>query len=54
MDWYKKLEINQKINLKEMAKVISGIEWKHLVFFFGMEDAIELLRNKLEQEGFEV
>tara|TARA_R110000796_G_scaffold33305_3_gene86560 strand:- start:735 stop:902 length:168 start_codon:yes stop_codon:yes gene_type:complete len=54
MDWYKNLSINQKINLKSCFKLICGASWIELSSIFSMKDKIELIRNKLEIEGFDV
>ena len=54
MDWYKSLSINQKINLKKYFKIICGATWSELSFIFSMKEKIELIRDKLELEGFDV
>ena len=54
MDWYKTLDINQKINLKECSKMICGMTYNQLRLLFSMPEIIELLHNKLKVEGFEV
>ncbi len=54
MEWYKKLSIQQKINLKELSKQICGVEYKLLISLFGMRTTLELLYNKLKIEGFNV
>jgi len=52
MNWYKTLTIEQRINLKELSELICGIRFETLISIFGFYDAIELLYNKLQIEGF--
>lgn len=54
MEWYKTLNIHQKINLKHMSKIIGGIDFKDMITFFGLKDTIQLLYNKLKLEGFDI
>jgi hypothetical protein len=54
MEWYKTLDINQRINLKEMTSLIGGVPWNVLILLFGFRDSIELIYLKLKKEGFEV
>ncbi len=52
LDWYKKLSIFQKINLKEIATIITGgIDFQILIKLFGFKDAINLLYEKLKTEN---
>lgn len=52
MNWYKKLNILQRINLKELSIDICGVHYHDLISLFGMRDTIDLLKQKLEMEGF--
>lgn len=54
MEWYKTLDINRRINLKELAKDIGGIPYDMLIKLFGFNHTIEMLHNKLKLEGFDV
>jgi hypothetical protein len=53
MNWYKKLTIEQKINLKELSESICGIRYTTLINLFGMRQTIELLHFKLQLENFD-
>ena len=52
MDWYKTLTIQQRINLKDLCESICGIRYDFLIRLFGMTQTIELIKYKLELEGF--
>ena len=52
MDWYKTLDIDRKINLKEFSYIICGIRFGDLVKIFKFKGSINLLYNKLKQEGY--
>lgn len=54
MNWYKTLNINQRIWLKSNTESIVGIDWENLKYFFGFKYTIEILYNKLKIEGFKV
>ena len=54
MNWYKTLNIEQRINLKDLSESICGIRYTTLVMLFGMRQTIELLYFKLQEEGFNV
>jgi len=54
MNWYRKLTIEQRINLKELSESICGVKYEFLIRLFGMRQTIELLHQKLELEGFDV
>ena len=54
MEWYKTLDINQKINLKDCCKMICGMTYSQLRLLFSMSEIIDLLHNKLKLEGFDV
>ena len=50
MEWYKTLNIHQRINIKECFNLICGIEWDALNFMFSLKEKIEILENKLRKE----
>ena len=54
MKWYKTLSINQKINLKEFCPIILGIKFEDLGFMFSFKERINIIYNKLQNEGFEI
>ena len=54
MEWYKSLNIEQKINLKDCCNLIVGITWKEMSLFFSFRERVEVLYSKLKLEGFEV
>ena len=54
MTWYKTLDINKRIALKELCKTICGVTWEQLRLLFSMSENIELLYRKLQLEGFEL
>ena len=54
MEWYKTLNIHQKINLKGMSKLIIGVDFSDLAFMFSFRERIEILYNKLKLEGFDI
>lgn len=54
LTWYKALSIHQKINLREVCNLITGVSWDNLSHFLTMRDKIAVLYSKLKLEGFEV
>mgnify|MGYP001187781426 CR=1 FL=1 len=54
MAWYRSLTIEQKINLKDCAKLIVGMTWEDMGKLFSFSDRINILHNKLQLEGFDV
>jgi hypothetical protein len=54
MEWYKTLNIHQKINLKELCKVIIGIDFSKLLLLFSFQEGINIIYNKLKLEGFDI
>ena len=52
--WYKSLTIEQKINLKDCAKLIVGMTWEDMGKLFSFTERINILHNKLQLEGFTV
>lgn len=51
LEWYKKLNIYQRIYLKSVSALICGIEFKSLTTLFGLRGAIGLLYEKLVIEN---
>ena len=54
IDWYKKLDPNQRINLREVSELLCGIPFKSLLLLFSLLEVIQLLYDKLKLEGFAV
>ena len=54
MNWYKTLDIQQRINLKELCPLIVGVLFTDLLKLFSFDEVIDILHNKLKLEGFEV
>lgn len=54
IEWYKTLDLNQRINLKECCILLTGIEYHDLTKLFSLREVIKLLYNKLKMEGFDV
>ena len=53
-EWYKSLNMNQKINLKELTDDICGMPFTFMVKIFGFKEAIFHIHAKLDAEGFDV
>jgi hypothetical protein len=51
MNWYKTLNIQTRINLKEITPLIIGVEFHAIVGLLGIRQTIELLEGKLKMEG---
>lgn len=54
LEWYKKLDLNQRINLKELTEIICGMPYTFMIKVFGFKEAIFHIHSKLEMEGFDV
>ena len=54
MDWYKSLSIHQRINLKKIADIITGLTWAELGVFFTLADRIKIIHKSLINNGFEI
>ena len=51
MKWYNSLSINQKINLKQISHLITGMEFSDMVYLLGFNLSINTLYEKLVIEG---
>jgi hypothetical protein len=49
--WYKSLDINQKILLKEFSHLIFGMKWEDFNILFTPRKRIKILHEKLILEG---
>jgi len=54
MEWYKTLDIHQKINLKEHCNLLVGITFENMRVLFTLPEIINLLYYKLKLEGFKI
>jgi hypothetical protein len=54
VSWYKSLSLNQKMALKELSEIICGMKWEDFNILFSPRERLEILRNKLMLEGFDV
>jgi len=54
ISWYKSLSLNQKMALKEVSVLICGMKWEDFNILFSPRERLEILRNKLMLEGFDV
>jgi hypothetical protein len=54
MNWYRTLDLHQRINLKELSETICGVRFESMVMLFGLKDSLDLLHEKLKIEGFQV
>jgi hypothetical protein len=48
------LDLNQKINLKEIFVLLCGMEWSAIAFIIPLRQRIDLAYNKMKKEGFDV
>ena len=54
MEWYKTLDINTRINLKDSFQLIVGYSFSDLGRLFSFKARIEICHSKLLLEGFNV
>lgn len=54
MKWYKTLDINQRINLKDNLELILGATFSGLRLLFSTREIIEMAHYKLKKEGFNI
>ena len=51
MEWYKLLNIHQRINFKMCFELACGVKFEDLSFMFTLKERIDILYNKLVDEG---
>lgn len=49
LTWYKSLDIDRKINLKELAPLIIGVEWSVSCNLLGQKEIISIIFDKLNE-----
>lgn len=54
MEWYKTLNVHQRINAKDCFKLLTGIDFSELSFLFSLDEKIQILYDKLKIEEFDV
>lgn len=54
LEWYKKMDLHQRINLKEIFILLCGVEWSKISFIIPLRQRIDIAYNKLKIEGFDV
>lgn len=54
IEWYKKLDLHQKINLKDIFNLLCGVGWSEISFIIPLRERIGIAHNKLKMEGFDV
>lgn len=54
MEWYKKLDIDTRINAKECFEILCGVSFEKLSALFSFSERIEIMYDKLKLEGFRV
>jgi hypothetical protein len=54
MHWYKTLDINKRINLKELCPTICGVDFQEIGCMFTLDERIGILYHKLQLEGFDI
>jgi len=51
IQWYKQLDCNTRINVKEVFVLLTGTSFESLNFMFSYIERIEIMYNKLKLEG---
>ena len=54
MQWYKTLDINKRIALKELSPTICGVDFQEIGCLFTLDERIGILYRKLQLEGFDI
>ena len=54
MEWYKGLNIDQKINVKVLCPLILGVKFEELSFMFSFREKIDMIYNRLRTEWFQI
>jgi hypothetical protein len=49
--WYRSLTLNQRINLKDCFRLLTGIDFQSIGFMFTLRERINILYGKLKFEG---
>lgn len=51
INWYKKLDPNQRIYLKECFILLCGVEWGSINFLIPLIERIDIAYNKIKKEN---
>ena len=54
MEWYKTLDIDKRIALKEMCAIICGVDFASLIKLLSFKKTINVIYDKLKMEGFDI
>ena len=54
MEWYLSLNIHQKVNVKQLSKIITGLTWEELGMIFDFKERVEIITSKLIMEGYKL
>jgi hypothetical protein len=51
IEWYKSLDVNMRINVKDVFILLTGIDFSRLNFLFSYREKIEIMHQKLIREA---
>jgi len=51
IEWYKSLDVNMRINVKDVFILLTGIDFSQLNFLFSYKEKIEIMHQKLIREA---
>lgn len=51
VEWFKSLNVNTRINMKEIFILLTGMNFSDLNFLFSYKEKIDIMYNKLILEG---
>lgn len=54
IEWYLTLDINQKINLKDLFELLCGVDFSHIGSILSFKERIRCAYEKLKKEGFDI
>lgn len=54
MKWYKTLNKNQKLRIREVFELSTGQKLSDMVEVFSFSECMDILYNKLKIEGFKI
>ena len=51
MEWFKSLNVNTRINMKDIFILLTGVNFSDLNFLLSYRERIDIMYNKLISEG---
>lgn len=51
LQWYKSLNMNQRMSLRELSLAICGMAWNDFNVLFTPQERLDILHQKLKFEG---